>query len=215
VWLALASVLRSPLVALVLHPLHERRWPTVLIAAATALGLWGLAAAVFGTAAVRGYLDSFATMPPASVFAETINQSLFGAALRLMKVDRSAATTFMNPIYLGAGAFLCVATLALLWRLPRGTVYAAGLALPLGLMLHPSILEHYSVLLLFPLLLAWSDAVAEPRVRSAVVFVAIEWALIGTGDGQWVFVASALAWLWFAAASTRFSSRTDGAMATP
>jgi len=107
----------------------------------------------------------------------------------------------------------------MLWRLPRGTAYAAaGLTLPLGLMLHPSILEHYSVLLLFPLFLAWSEA-GRPLARQAVVFLTVEYALIGIGDGQWVFVATALCWLWFAWVAAderrRFSSRPDSAMAAP
>ena len=202
-WLGLGSVVRSPLASLVLDPLHERRWRTVLVAVATVLGLWGLATTVFGTATVAGYFHSFARMPPAAVFAETINQSLFGASLRTMNVDRSAAATLLNPLYLGVGALLLAATLALLSRLPRRTACAAGLTLPLGLMLHPSILEHYSVLLLFPLLMAWSHAAAGPLARRGVVFLTIEWTLIGSGDGQWVFVATALCWLWFAAMAAR------------
>jgi hypothetical protein len=116
----------------------------------------------------------------------------------------------VNPVYLGVGALLLAATSVVLWRMPRGTASAAGLTVPLGLMLHPSMLEHYSVLLLFPLLVAWSEAAALPLARRAVVFLTIEWALIGTGDGQWVFVATALCWLWFAwtAAGTSTAAST-------
>lgn len=202
-WLGLSVVVRLPLAPLLLHPLRGRRWGTAALAGATIVGLWGAAAAFFGPATLTGYAQSFAVMPPAAVFAETINQSLYGFALRTMHVDTTTAATLLNPIYLGGGAVLAAVTIGLLWWLPSGSELAPGLLVPLGLVLHPSILEHYSVLLLFPVLLAWSRARSQEGPGLAAGFLTLVYALVGVGDGQGVFFATALCWLWSAWAAVR------------
>jgi hypothetical protein len=105
----------------------------------------------------------------------------------------------LNPVYLASAALLVVVTIGLVWRLPRGADWAAcGLTVPLGLMIHPSILEHYSVLLLFPLLVFWARVAEGALGGAAIAFLALEYTLVGVGDGEGVFVATACCWLWFA-----------------
>jgi hypothetical protein len=196
-WLGVGAVVRSPLAILMLHPIRAYRWRTVAVALLTVLALWALATATFHLATVAGYFGTLGKTLPAWIYAESINQSLLGTALRLAGATSSPASPLLHPAYLAFAALLVV-TIGLLWRLPREASWACGLTLPLALMIHPSVLEHYSVLLLFPLLVLWSRVVDGSLGRAMIVVLAIEYTLVGIGDGEWVFVATAFCWLWFA-----------------
>jgi hypothetical protein len=197
-WLGAGAVVRSPLAILMLHPIRAYRWRTVAVALLTVFALWALATATFHLATVAGYFGTLGKTLPARIYAESINQSLLGTVMRLAGATSPPASPLLHPAYLAFGALLVVVTIGLLWRLPRETDWACGLTLPLALMIHPSVLEHYSVLLLFPLLVLWSRVVDGSLGRGTIVFLAIEYTLVGIRDGEWVFVATAFCWLWFA-----------------
>jgi hypothetical protein len=186
------------LAILMLHPIRAYRWRTVAVALLTVFALWALATATFHPATVAGYFGTLGKTLPARIYAESINQSLLGTVLRLTGATPPPASPLLHPAYLAFGALLVVVTLGLLWRLSREADWACGLTLPLALMIHPSVLEHYSVLLLFPLLVLWSRVVDGSLGRGMIGFLAIEYTLVGIGDGEWVFVATVFCWLWFA-----------------
>jgi hypothetical protein len=197
-WLGAGAVVRSPLAILMLHPIRAYRWRTIAVALFIVVALWALAAATFDPATVAGYFSTLGKTLPARIYAESINQSLLGTVLRLSGTTSAPASPLLHPVYLACGALLVVVTIGLLRRLPGDAHWMCGLTLPLALMIHPSILEHYAVLLLFPLLVLWSRVVDGSLGRGTIVLLAIEYTLVGIGDGEWVFVATAFCWLWFA-----------------
>lgn len=72
---------------------------------------------------------------------------------------------------------------------------ALALTLLLALLLYPATLEHYSVLLLVPMLLLWMYRRNLPGgVWGVMTFITLVYGLVGYQNGNYVFAAIALNW---------------------
>ena len=161
----------------------RRRW----LGFATALGMLAaltLAAAVaFGPATTAAYLESNpASRLPAYVYSQGVNQSLWATLLRLRGLAGNplAGPARGDMILAGSIVLALTAWAALRRALDERLLFA--LVLVTGLILYPASLEHYSVVLLLPVLVAWARPEVVPGGRVALgTAVVITYALIGMG----------------------------------
>lgn len=194
-WLASAFFLRSFLVVLLIHPIRRRAWRTVATAGATVAGLTVLAVAAFGATTCATYLETLSTGFPLLVYTEAINQSLLTAILRITGFDPTYGSPITQPVFLAAGAALVTVTGVLLRALPADTDWTPGLTVSLALLLYPASVEHFSLLLLPPILSVWQRARRVGAIGWwGVAFVTLAYTLIGMDDGHRAFFALALTW---------------------
>jgi hypothetical protein len=194
-WLGAAFLLRSFLVVLLVHPIRRRAWRTVATAGATIAGLTVLAVATFGATTCATYLETLSTGFPLFVYTEAINQSLLTAILRITGFDPTHGSPITQPGFLVAGAALVTVTGWLLRALPVYTDWTPGLTVSLALLLYPASVEHFSLLLLPPILSVWQRARRVDAIGWwGVSFVTLAYTLIGMDDGHRAFFALALTW---------------------
>src|SRR6185437_4241021 len=139
-------------------------------------GLAAVTALAFGSEVFTSFITSNSvSRMPHSYFSSNINQSLLATW-----VLATAGVTFGMEMRLGRSRS------------------ALGLALgvPAALLIYPQTLEHYSVLLLLPMLFIWTrqkELGVSPVV--AVTFLTLEYALVRYHAGSLDFFAILLCWV--------------------
>lgn len=209
VWLALAVVTKPFALALVAFLAIRRRWAGIATAFGTLAALMLAAVAAFGvTTSVMYFRSNPMTRLPAYVYSQDVNQSLWGTLLRLRGLKTyPLAEPARGEMLVAAGVVLTLTAWAALRRtLDERLLFAFFLTT--GLILYPTSLEHYSVVLLLPILMAWARPEAVPWGRFALGIVVVTlYLLIGIGSGG-VFWAYGVLWLALLAAAAARGART-------
>jgi len=196
-WLAIGIFAKPLLVFLPIYPLLRRHWRVLggMIVALAVISL--LSMVVFGPSTFANYFtgNPIVNSMPASLYTESVNQSLLANVLRLTDYDFSQSSPYTQPLFIILALLLTVSTAWLLYWIEQPQAdWALALTLVLALLIFPKTLVHYSVLLLVPICLIWSQRHQLPgHVWSAIAFITLEYALINH-NGSAIFIAIALCW---------------------
>ncbi|MEP7189359.1 MAG: glycosyltransferase family 87 protein [Roseiflexaceae bacterium] len=196
-WLAIGIFAKPLLVFLPIYPLLRRHWRVLggMIVALAGISL--LSMIVFGPSTFINYFtgNPIVNSMPASLYTESVNQSLLANVLRLTGYDFSRTSPYTQPLFIILALLLTASTGWLVYWIEQPQAdWALALTLVLALLIFPKTLAHYSVLLLVPICLIWSQRHQLPgHVWSAIAFITFEYALINHG-GSAIFIAIALCW---------------------
>jgi hypothetical protein len=202
VWLALAVVVKPIAAVLGLVLLSHRHGRALLMAAGVLLIVSLAAAVVFGPNAFTQFITNGpTTRQPNWVYSEQVNQSLLAFILRTQGGPPTTGSPIMQPVFLVLSALMSLLSAWLIWRLPRTQgAWAIAIALSLGLLIYPATLNHYSMLLVPPLVLVWQSRgqfIADERKRLWVLiaFISIAYFLGVYRYGNVAFAANLWVWL--------------------
>ena len=208
VWLACAIVVKPIAIVLGLVLVLHRHWRALVMAAGTFALICLMAAAAFGPNVFMQFVFSGpTTRQPNWVYGEAVNQSLSAVILRTAGPIPATGLPLMQPVFIGLAAAMTALSAWLIWRLPRNQgEWAIAIALSLGLLIYPATLNHYSMLLVPPLLLMWQSRQALVAVIRSITGQRVGLLLIAAFIGAvyfWVvyryglttFVANLLVWL--------------------
>jgi hypothetical protein len=197
-YLALAIVVK-PIAAFFLGwTVLDRRWRSVLATVLVLAGLAAVTALAFGTEVFTSFITSNSvSRMPHSYYSSNINQSLLATWVRATHYDFSLGSPLRQPAFIAMILAIAGVTFGMEMKLGRSRS-ALGLALgvPAALLVYPQTLEHYSVLLLLPLLFIWTrlrELDVSPVV--AVTFLTLEYALVRYQGGRLDFFAVLLCWV--------------------
>jgi hypothetical protein len=222
--LALGTAVKPLMALLGLFPLLRAQWKVCALAVAGYGVLSVLAIVLFGWSS---FLSFFISSPlhriPGWMYTGHNSQSLLAMALRASGVGATAATLdapWRNPLFLSLAAIVLVGTVPLVYLLPRlagplGSELALGITLCASLLLYPNTLNHYTVLLIPPLLFIWTRA-ADLRINpllSITLITATYW-LVWLRGGDVSIAAIALLWgtLAFVGGRLLYRAKPVGAM---
>ncbi len=194
IWLTLGLFVKPVLALLPMVLVLQRNWRAMMSAVGAVVLISALAMIAFGA---ETFWDFFTVRPaanlPGDVYADPTNQSLLATVLRLTGDDLHGATPLFRAVFGVLSLLLAALTGWLVFRLgPDHADWALSLTLALALLIYPGALEHYSLLLIAPMLLLWARR--QELIGGAwgvVGFMTLEYALI---RGHYAFMANALAW---------------------
>ena len=188
------------------YPLLRSRWRALAIGVAALAAMLGLTLLVFGGEIFVTYLTSNpVSRAPADLYVLNENQSLLAALLRTSGHDFADSSPLLYPPFVIAASSIVAVTLLLTYRLPPSrSELALAIAVPAALLIYPQSLEHYTMLLLAPMLYLWTRS-EELEVSNAVIvgFLTLQYALIRYNHGYIAVLANALQWLFCVALGLR------------
>jgi hypothetical protein len=126
-----------------------------------------------------------------------VNQSLHSTIVRMLGVPDTHNSPLDVPLTLVLSGALVLVALWIAWR-ARGSALPWGLAhlLLVNLLVYPGSLQHYHLLLLVPMLLAWSERDRLPGgTRGTIALITVTWALCLVPTGAAVFWAYVVWWV--------------------
>jgi hypothetical protein len=183
---------------LLLYLLLRRQWRALVTAGITIAVISILAIIVFSPETFLSYFTAAShTQMPDYVYTESVNQSLLATILRITGYDISNRSPLTQPLFVGLALILTGLTGWLVFRLDMlDAGWALGLTLLLALLVYPATLEHYSVLLIVPMLLLWThrDEILG-GLWSALILITLTYVLIAFSAGTHAFFAILLNWL--------------------
>ena len=201
VWLAMGIFTKHILGVFLMFLALCRSWRVMVGALMALVAISLLALIVLGPEPFFSYFTARSTAnAPASLYIEELgalteqmNQSLLATILRLTNYDFSDGSPLTQPIFVVLGLILTIITGWLVFRLRLDHAdWGLSLTLALALLVYPATLEHYSLLLIAPMLLLWAHRQTFiGGVWGVVGFITLEYALI---RNSYAFVANALAW---------------------
>ena len=180
------------------YPLLRRQWRTLAVGVGAVLVALGLTLLVFGPEIFVTYLTSNpVSRAPADLYVLNENQSLLAAMLRASGHDFAESSPLLYSRFVVAGSAIVVVTLWLTYRLPQArSELALAIAVPAALLIYPQSLEHYTLLLLVPMLYLWTRHEELGVSRGAVIgLLTVQYALIRYDHGYVAVTANALMWL--------------------
>src|SRR6185312_11649737 len=197
-YLALAIVVKPVAAFFLGWTVLDRRWRSVMATVLVLAALAAVTALAFGSEVFTSFITSNAvSRMPHSYYSSNINQSLLATWVRATHYDFSQGSPMAQPAFLVMAFAIAGLTFSMVMWLGRSRS-ALGLAMgvPAALLLYPQTLEHYSVLLLLPLLFIWTRQ-EELGISQAMtmVFVTLEYALVRYHGGRLDFFAILLCWV--------------------
>jgi hypothetical protein len=210
VWLAAGLCVKPVLALLPVALVLQRNWRVTASAAGAVLLISLLTVIAFGAETFRGFFTARpAANLPGDVYADPTNQSLMATVLRLTGEDLHSATPPFRAVLGALSLLLAGLTGWLAFRLgPDHADWALSLTLTLALLIYPGALEHYSLLLIAPMLLLWGhrrEFIGGPW--GVIGFMTLEYALI---RGHYAFMANALIWFVLVGIGVRMIERRAG-----
>lgn len=197
-YLALAMVVKPVAAFFLGWTVLDRRWRSVMATVLVLAGLAAVTALVFGSEVFTSFITSNAvSRMPHSYYSSNINQSLLATWVRATHYDFGRGSPLMQPAFIAMILAIAGVTFGMEMKLGRSRS-ALGLAIgiPAALLIYPQTLEHYSVLLLLPMLFIWTrqqELDVSPVV--AVTFLTLEYALVRYREGRLDFFAILLCWV--------------------
>lgn len=201
VFFALAVLTKPFLAVVALVPLLHRKWAVLLGIAATAVGTCLLSILFFGAEIFLSFFtDNPSSRMPDWVYLEGINQSLLSTVLRLFADVPGEIAWLWKPVF-----FLSLCALFGLssWAVSRdarrlGSGWQISIMVLLSLMVYPSSMSHYSVFLIFPVMVLWSlrrEVAGGPS--GVILLMTTVYVLSGIAGGTYTFAAVLLLWTIF------------------
>lgn len=216
-FLALGTVVK-PVVALLGPYLVLRgKWKAVAIAIGAYLLLALLAIALFGWPAFSSFFSSSPlSRIPGWMYTGHNSQSILAVALRAAGVgptNWALEAPWRNPMFLSLGGAVLICTLLLIAALVRwagslGSELALAISVCAALLLYPNTLNHYTVLLLPPVIFLWTRA-AELRMTplTAIGVVSATYWLVLIKGGDLSVLAIVLTWCTLTVSGARLVRR--------
>ena len=198
VWLALLPVLKPYMALMAWHPVVRGRWRVLGMAAVASLAIVLASALIFGPGVFARFLaDKQTTGYPPWLLFQDMNQSLLAVLLRGSDARALSEVRSLVPIYLGLSALIIpITTLAVVRSRQERGAWGAGAILGMTLLLNPATLSHYSVLLVAPMMLLWSERETLPGGwPTAAALIALVYAMAAVPGGSMIFWSLALTWL--------------------
>jgi hypothetical protein len=180
------------------YPLLRRQWRALSIGVGALVAALALTLVAFGPEIFVTYLTSNpVSRAPTDLYVLNENQSLLAAMLRMSGHDVAESSPLLYRPFVVAASAIVAVTLWLMYRLPSARrELALAIAVPAALLIYPQSLEHYTMLLLVPMLYLWTGY-EELGVSKAVVIgvLTVLYALIRYDHGYVAVAANALLWL--------------------
>lgn len=191
VWLAIGIFTKPVLAILPMFLVLQRNWRVIVSTLITLAVISLLAVITFGQKTVFSYFTS----NPIAYYAydDPMNSSLLATVLHLTGYGFNGSSPLFQPAFVILSLVLTSITGWLVFRLGSDRAdWALSLTLALALLVCPATLEHYSLLLIAPILLLWGHRQEFiGGVWGVVGFITLEYALI---HSHYVFMAIALIW---------------------
>jgi len=198
-WLCLGMLVKPFLGIFVLYLLIKRRWKIVLAALASLLVCSLLSLIVLGkTTFLTYFLSNPSNSIPDWVYTQWMNQSLLATVLRFTDFQFTGSSPMTNPAFVAVSLILTAVTGFVAHRLDDlETEWGLGLTLLLALIIYPSSMKHYAVMLIVPTALLWTHREEIPFLHwtGVVAFISFGYFLIYRSD--LIFFATASFWLLF------------------
>ena len=206
-FLALGLMIKPVFGFLGLWPLLVRQWRMATVACISYALLSALALLLFGWPTFRSFfVDNPTDRIPGWLYTGHNNMGLLAFILRWrtggeLGREIPSFTPWADPLFLAVCALLFLVTIPLAYRLiatgqDLHRQLALALLVPLALLLYPQSQNHYSMLLLPPMLLLWTRGreigIAAPV--SIAVITAVYWSMLPRG-GDLTVLGNALLWM--------------------
>jgi hypothetical protein len=198
-WLALAIAVKPVVAPLLAYAVLRRQWRSVAGAAATFAALCLVTVALYGIDVFASYL---ATNPvsrlPAFIYSIDENQSLLAELIRSTNDAPAAIATLpLHPYYIAVLLIVGATAAAVVQLLPkRHEPLALSVALTAVLLIYPQSWEHYTVLLILPMLVLWKEReVFELSTAAAIVLLSAVYALLRYDSGHVAVYGTSLLWI--------------------
>lgn len=158
IWIILASYIKPFLVLLLIYPILRKNGRTLLGALFALIVTSIITIVAFGAQTFAAFIvDSPVGRLPFTEYTEVANQSILSTILRLTLFDVSHGSPLSHPLYLSIAISLVGITCWLVYRLrEQESSWSVALVLMLALLVYPSSMFHYNVMLVAPLLLLWT-----------------------------------------------------------
>jgi hypothetical protein len=206
-WLVGAAIVKLMYGALFLYPVLRRKWRELAGIAVAGVIACLASFLAFGAAAVGTYLHDNPVVHrmPTYYFSTFVNQSLLGAALRLVPYANGPAfgPPVHDPLYLLASLAVGIVTVWLVVRQPRtgeGEDVSFLLLLLMGMLIYPWTLSNYFVILLVPIAYLWSRWGSR---WSTLVVIAAIYPIMHAANGLYSIVATLVVWGMMVVIATR------------
>jgi hypothetical protein len=207
-WIVLAALVKPLAAALGLLPLLRGEPRVLAVAVVSGVAALLAALALIGPEAFLGYwTDPPVARAPARLHTQSVDQHLLAEMLR-----RAPQGSAVRPLFFALAGLLVATTAWLARRTARSEPAAAfSLVLACALLVYPSTLYHYSVVLLLPLLWLWSRRAIVPGGELAVAGLGGALFALLTMHHKHAFEANAVVWLAVAALHVRLTWDAAGA----
>jgi Glycosyltransferase family 87 len=193
-----AAVVKLMYGALWLYPLLRRQWRAVAGTVVAGLVACLVSLLAFGAGTFATYLrdNPVVHRMPTAYFSTFVNQSLLGAALRLVPYANSSTfgPPVHDPLYLATSVLVGLVTVWLVVRQPRtadGEDISLVLLILMGMLIYPWTLSNYFVVLLIPIAYLWSR---WGGLWWTLVVLAAVYPVTHVANGLYSIVASGLLW---------------------
>jgi Glycosyltransferase family 87 len=137
---------------------------------------------------------------PAWMYTEEMNQSLLATILRISNYQPSGGPPVLNPVFISLSLLMTAVTTYLVCRIDRSNIDKAFiLALTLALLLYPSSMQHYSLLLIVPIYWLWNNRRQMPLAGPTTVltFIWLAYIFLHRKNGTFIFLTTLVFWLLF------------------
>lgn len=198
IWFALAVITKPYMAFLGLYLLLRGRWRTILVSVGAAVVLCLLSMLVFGTNTFFSYFTSNPmSRLPTFIYNEADNQSLLALILRTTQYDISLHSPFSNLIFIVSALLLTAITGWLIYQVDaKYADWGIVFALLLGLILYPTIGNHYLVQFMVLFLVLWGNVNNLPGKQwGVIVFLTVVYVLLAKSVGPTTFLGIVLCWV--------------------
>ncbi len=198
IWFALAVITKPYMAFIGLYLLLRGRWRTIWVSVGAAVVLCLFSILVLGTNTFFSYFTSNPmSRLPSLVYSEADNQSLLALILRTTQYDISIHSPYSNPIFIVLALTLTAFTGWLIYHIDvKYADWGIVFALLLGLILYPTIGNHYLVQFIVLFLVLWVNVNHLPGKQWGVVaFFTVIYMLLAKSVGLTTFLGIVLCWL--------------------
>jgi hypothetical protein len=201
VWLGVGMILKPILVIVLIYPIMRRQWLSLLGVVLAGFILSTITIIVFGADMFFGYFlnNPIVQHMPPYLYTEEVNQSLLATILRLTNYDFSGPSVYLQPVFFASALIISGVTALLIYRKHHEKDFYADWALTLtiayALLIFPKTLFTYSVFLIVPVVMVYTNRKELPaNFWLIVVFITTVYVLVSLWV-HFVFVAMLITWI--------------------
>lgn len=199
IWLALAIFTKPLAIFLLIYPIINHHWKTIIGMIGTMATLSLLTIMIYGPTM---FFDYFLSNPisndvPSYFYTESINKSMLATILRFTHQNPAIGSPMLNPIFIMFASVITVISAWLIYNLKNQENYdnwLFALIVALSLLLFPKTLSHYSFLLIAPMFVVMQYHNRIPGgMWGSISIVTVLVIILLAAD--FTFLAFALTWL--------------------